>query len=65
MNRATVWSVSYYVEAERYWQTAGEGPKQWALGRRRYLLDHAPRLAVRLRRRSVYIGRRATPEAGQ
>lgn len=56
MRFETLWSVAYYVEAERFWQVTGEGSKQWALGRRAYLLGHAPGLAVRLRRRRVYAG---------
>lgn len=52
----TVWSVAYYDESGRFWQVAGEGSKAWAVGRRRYLLDYAPGLAVRLRRRRVYAG---------
>jgi len=32
-----VWSVSYYVPAERYWQFAGEGGREWARERAAYL----------------------------
>jgi hypothetical protein len=31
------WCVSYYVDAERYWQFAGEGSRQWAQERAAYL----------------------------
>ena len=33
----TSWTVSYYVDAERYWQFAGEGPREWATERAAYL----------------------------
>ena len=32
-----VWTVSYYVDAERYWQFAGEGAREWARDRAAYL----------------------------
>lgn len=32
-----VWAVSYYVDAERYWQFAGEGSREWARERAAYL----------------------------
>jgi hypothetical protein len=51
----TLWSVAFYNESGRFWQTAGEGPKAWALGRRAYLLGHSPRLAVRMRRVRRYV----------
>lgn len=33
----TTWTVSYYVDAERYWQFAGEGSREWAQERAKYL----------------------------
>ena len=33
----TLWAVSYYVGAERYWQFAGEGSRDWARERAAYL----------------------------
>jgi hypothetical protein len=33
----TIWTVSYYVDAERYWQFAGEGSREWATERAAYL----------------------------
>ena len=33
----TIWTVSYYVDAERYWQFAGEGSREWAQERAAYL----------------------------
>lgn len=32
-----IWTVSYYVDAERYWQFAGEGSREWARERAAYL----------------------------
>lgn len=32
-----IWTVSYYVDAERYWQFAGEGLREWAQERAAYL----------------------------
>jgi hypothetical protein len=32
-----LWSVSYYVDAERYRQFAGEGSRAWAQERAAYL----------------------------
>jgi hypothetical protein len=34
---SVVWTVSYYVDAERYWQFAGEGSQAWARERAAYL----------------------------
>ena len=30
VTRTDRWSVSWWVEAERYWQFAGEGTRAWA-----------------------------------
>ena len=32
-----IWSVSYYIPAERCWQFAGEGGREWARERAAYL----------------------------
>lgn len=48
--RLPSWAVSYYVEAERYWQVAGEGTRAWANERRDYLEAATPGLKVRVRK---------------
>jgi hypothetical protein len=47
-----VWAVSYYVDAERYWQFAGEGSRDWALARAD-LLRAAGHKQVRVRWRGT------------
>jgi hypothetical protein len=37
MTGKIIWSVSYYVKAERMWQFAGEGDSAWASDRADYL----------------------------
>jgi hypothetical protein len=37
MTSKIIWSVSYYVEAERMWQFAGEGDSAWSSDRADYL----------------------------
>lgn len=44
----TIWTVSYYVDAERYWQFAGEGSREWARERAAYLKAHGHK-QVRIR----------------
>ena len=48
----TVWTVSYYVPAERYWQFAGEGSREWARERAAYLKSSGHK-QVRIRFRLI------------
>ncbi len=42
-----VWSVSWWSEAERFWQFAGEGGKAWAVDARARLLATGHRARMR------------------
>lgn len=45
-----VWSVSHYVDGERYWQFAGEGSRSWAIERAAYLRAKGhPQVRIRFR----------------
>lgn len=47
-----IWTVSYHVDAERYWQFAGEGSREWAQERAAYLKQTGHK-QVRIRFRST------------
>jgi hypothetical protein len=44
-----IWSVSYWVEAERLWQFAGEGDRKWAYARRVQLAQQGHKARIRWR----------------
>ncbi len=51
-----IWSVSYYVEAERMWQFAGEGSRQWAQERAAWLRDSGhDKVRIRWRHKPGFI----------